>query len=65
MVAKTRIIDALGEQSLLLPEQVNRALAANDRVKYLFTLLQAATQHADAPDAPCPEIGRASCRERV
>ncbi len=36
---------------MLLPSLVNRALAANDRVKYRFTLLQAAQAHAERPDA--------------
>ena len=49
MSEKTRIIDALGERALLLPALVNAALAANDRVKYLFTLLQTARQAAEHP----------------
>jgi uncharacterized protein Yka (UPF0111/DUF47 family) len=56
MVSKTRILDILGEPSLLLPGKVNRALAANDRVKYLFTLFQAAKHHADAPEAPFSDL---------
>ncbi len=48
---KTRILDSLNEQALLLPSLVNRALAANDRVKYRFALLQAAQAHAERPDA--------------
>jgi uncharacterized protein Yka (UPF0111/DUF47 family) len=48
--AKSRIVGELGEQELLLPALVNEALAANDRAKYLMTLLQAARQHADQPD---------------
>jgi uncharacterized protein Yka (UPF0111/DUF47 family) len=51
MTEKTRILDSLDEQALLLPSLVNRALAANDRVKYRFTLLQAAQAHAERPDA--------------
>ncbi len=47
---KTRILDSLNEQALLLPSLVNRALSANDRVKYRFTLLQAAQAHAERPD---------------
>jgi hypothetical protein len=47
---KTRIIDELGEQELLLPALVNEALAANDRAKYLMTLLQAARSHAEQPE---------------
>jgi uncharacterized protein Yka (UPF0111/DUF47 family) len=51
MTEKTRILDSLDEQALLLPSLVNRALAANDRIKYRFTLLQAAQAHAERPDA--------------
>ncbi len=50
------IIDVLGERSLLLPEWVNRGLAANDRVKYYLTLLQAARQHAADPGQPAPDL---------
>jgi uncharacterized protein Yka (UPF0111/DUF47 family) len=46
---KQQIIDSLGEQQLLLPSRVNSALAANDRAKYLLTLLQAARAHGDNP----------------
>jgi uncharacterized protein Yka (UPF0111/DUF47 family) len=49
MVLKTRIVDELGESALLLPSYLNSALAANDRVKYYFSLLQAAQMHADRP----------------
>ncbi len=51
MSEKARILDSLDEQALLLPSLVNRALAANDRVKYRFALLQAAQAHAERPDA--------------
>jgi len=50
-MSKQRIIEALGEGELLLPELVNRALAANDRVKYLLTLLQTARSAADGDDS--------------
>ncbi len=46
-MSKDRIIAALGESELLLPELISRALAANDRVKYLLTLLQSARAGAD------------------
>jgi uncharacterized protein Yka (UPF0111/DUF47 family) len=49
MIAKSKIVSALGESKLALPGLVNAALAANDRVKYLFTLLQTAKNHADHP----------------
>ncbi len=48
---KDRIIAALGEQELLLPELVSRALSANDRVKYVLTLLQTARSAADGDQA--------------
>lgn len=44
---KTRIIEELGERELLLPGLVADALAANERVKYLLTLLQTAGGAAD------------------
>jgi len=50
-MAKQRIIEALGEEKLLLPELVRRALAANDRAKYLLTLLQTARSAADGDDS--------------
>ncbi len=50
MAVKAKIIEALGETNLILPTLVNRALAANDRAKYLFTLLQMAKSRADFPD---------------
>ena len=53
---KARIVGELGEHDLLLPAAVNEALAANDRAKYLMTLLQAARDHADHPDAPASRL---------
>ncbi len=51
-MAKERIIQELGEDELLLPELVRRALVANDRVKYLLALLQTARSAADGADEP-------------
>jgi uncharacterized protein Yka (UPF0111/DUF47 family) len=56
MTEKARILDSLNERSLLLPSLVNRGLAANDRVKYRFTLLQVAQSHAEQPDAPTTSL---------
>jgi len=56
MTEKTRILDSLNEHTLLLPSLVNRALAANDRVKYRFTLLQTAQSHAERPEAPSTSL---------
>ncbi len=49
MTEKREILHELGEEELLLPALVNAALRANDRIKYFFTLLQAARSHADNP----------------
>ncbi len=56
MTQKTLIVSALGEEKLLLPSLVNAALTANDRVKYLFTLLQTARTHADHPNLPVASL---------
>jgi len=48
--SKIKMVGELGEGELLIPALVNEALAANDRAKYLMTLLQTAQEHADAPD---------------
>jgi uncharacterized protein Yka (UPF0111/DUF47 family) len=53
---KSRIIEALGEEGLRLPALLNDALAANDRAKFLFTVLQVAQGHADHPGTPAPEL---------
>jgi hypothetical protein len=51
-MAKDRMIEILGEGQLLLPGHLASALQANDRVKYLLTLLQTARSAADgAADA--------------
>ncbi len=47
---KKSILKELGEKGLLLPELVNAALAANERIKYYFTLLQTAQSRALHPD---------------
>lgn len=61
MISKSKILDALGEKGLMLPRLVNEGLAANDRAKYYFTLLQIAREHADDP---VREVGDVS-RERL
>jgi hypothetical protein len=49
------MIEVLGEDHLLLPGLVVSGLAANDRVKYLLTLLQAARTSADG-DADATDV---------
>ena len=48
-MSKTRIIDLLGEKALLLPALLNAAILANERAKYVLTLLQLAAANADSP----------------
>ena len=55
-MAKTQIVSQIGEQELLLPARVSEALAANDRAKYLMSLLQAAREHAAQPDATFTDL---------
>jgi pyruvate, orthophosphate dikinase len=49
---KDRMIELLGEERLLLPRLLSSALEANDRVKYLLALLQAARGAADGEVGP-------------
>ena len=49
MATKTVIIGDLGESALLLPQRLQESLAANDRIKFYFTVLQAAESHALHP----------------
>jgi uncharacterized protein Yka (UPF0111/DUF47 family) len=55
---KTAVLEALGEASLHRPAAVNAALAANDRIKYAFALLQTAAAHADDPAQPIADLKR-------
>jgi hypothetical protein len=56
MVEKKSIVRELGEEGLLLPELVNSALTANDRIKYYFTLLQTAREKAEHPELEFPSL---------
>lgn len=47
---KSAILAAIGENGLERPAQLNAALAANNRLKYCFSLLQMAITQADHPD---------------
>jgi hypothetical protein len=55
---KTQILAAIGEKELQPAECLNAALAANDRVKYAFSLLQMASDHADHPEQPAATLKR-------
>ena len=50
------MIAELGVDALLLLQQVNAALEANDRGKYLLTLLQAARSHCDDASMPAATL---------
>ncbi len=56
MTRKAKILEVIGEgkSDLLLMDKVHRALQANERVKYLLTLLQFAKAQAEAP-SPNPD----------
>lgn len=53
---KTDAIASLGQHSLLLPAWVNAALGANDRLKLVLTVLQAAAAHAMLPHQGLPDF---------
>src|SRR5664279_2462372 len=55
---KTQILAAIGENGLQPAAAVNAALAANDRLKYAFSLLQMATAHAEHPEQPAATLKR-------
>ena len=46
---KNHIAEAIGNRALLVPDLVNRGLAAHDRLKYYLALLEAAAAFAQAP----------------
>jgi len=56
VTSKASIVASLGERKLALPAMINEALGANDRIKYLFTVLQAARHQADEPLATPPRL---------
>lgn len=53
---KRAIVEELGADALLLPALVGEGLAANNRVKYVFALLQAACAFADHPAGPASSM---------
>ncbi|MGP6156139.1 MAG: DUF47 domain-containing protein [Vulcanimicrobiaceae bacterium] len=58
---KTQVLAAIGETDFQPTAQLNAALAANDRIKYYFSLLQSAVSQADRAE-PLPPTLR---RERI
>ncbi len=55
---KTRILAAIGEKDLQPAACLNAALAANDRLKYAFSLVQMAADHAEHPEQPAASLRR-------
>ena len=51
MLTKIGAVELLGERGFSLPNLVRAALAANDRLKLYFSVLQTAVRHADHPEA--------------
>ena len=53
MLEKSDAVAALGQMKLLAPVRIKTALAANDRLKFVLTVIQAAASHAaDSSTAP-------------
>ena len=55
---KVDVVAALGQSKLLLPARITGALAANDRLKFALTALQAAAAHAADGAAPLSNLRR-------
>jgi uncharacterized protein Yka (UPF0111/DUF47 family) len=55
---KSDVLAAIGETDLIRPAAVNAALAANDRLKFALSLLQAALAQADHPEQPANNLRR-------
>jgi uncharacterized protein Yka (UPF0111/DUF47 family) len=62
---KTGVVAALGQTELLRPAWVKAALAANDRLKFYLTVLQAAHAHADHPGTTQLDLRREYATARV
>ncbi len=58
---KTRIIEQLGHDEILVPALISKAWAANDRVKIRMSALQAAARAADSPERTEVDLGE-ECR---
>jgi hypothetical protein len=56
MTIKADILERIGERGLLLPQLINQGLAANDRLKYYFTLLQTAYAYVRTPGGHVPDL---------
>ena len=55
---KETAVASLGESALLMPAWARAALAANDRLKFYLSTLQAAVSHANNPEIPVMDLRR-------
>jgi uncharacterized protein Yka (UPF0111/DUF47 family) len=53
---KSQAVESLGQHRLMLPVWVRAGLAANDRLKVILTVLQAAAAHAAHPRRDLPDL---------
>jgi uncharacterized protein Yka (UPF0111/DUF47 family) len=56
MSAKTQIVGFLGDKALVLPALLDAAIVANERAKYVLSLLQMAADHAEHPQETAPTL---------
>jgi uncharacterized protein Yka (UPF0111/DUF47 family) len=56
MTAKTGIVGFLGEKALVLPALLDTAITANERAKYVLSLLQMAASQAEHPQDSAPSL---------
>ena len=59
---ETRSLAAIGEHGLQTAAALNSGLAANDRIKYAFPLLQMIIAHAENPEQPPVPLKREGIR---
>ncbi|CDX17643.1 conserved hypothetical protein [Mesorhizobium sp. ORS 3324] len=62
---KTGVVAALGQSELLRPAWIKAALAANDRIKFYLTVVQAAYAHADHPGTVQLDLHREYSAARI
>ena len=53
---KTQAVEALGQPRLMMPAWIKAALAANDRLKVLLSVVQSAAAHARRPSHDLPDL---------
>ena len=56
MTTKSRILGLLGETALAMPSVLSASVVANERAKYVLSLLQMAAAHADHPETASPSL---------